>query len=175
MASKGGGVHVLENNALQIDGYTFLGCTLWTDYRLWPDPDAAMIIAGEGLCDHALILMARQRRVFRPWDAAKLFEGSATWLFQELGRHDPRRTIVVMHHAPSRLSIPPHYAGRPLNAAFASDLDDAIAKSGVALWVHGHTHDNVDYKIARTRVLTNQAGYGGKVGAGFDAGLIVEV
>jgi len=63
----------------------------------------------------------------------------------------------------------------PLNAAFASDLDDAIAKSGVALWVHGHTHDNVDYKIARTRVLTNQAGYSGKVGSGFDAGLVVEV
>lgn len=27
------------------------------------------------------------------------------------------------------------------------------------LWIHGHTHHNVDYRIGPTRVLTNQRGY----------------
>jgi predicted phosphodiesterase len=173
-ASDGGPVHVLENDAVQINGLTVLGCTLWTDYRIWPDEDAAMQLAGDRISDHYLIEMKRHKRLFRPWDAAKIFERSVAWLHEELGKHDPSRTIVVTHHAPSRLSIAPHHEGSALNAAFASNLDELVADSGIPLWVHGHTHDNVDYKIARTRVLTNQGGYAGKVSPGFNPGLIVE-
>jgi predicted phosphodiesterase len=176
--SNGGDVRVLENDAVEIDGFTFLGCTLWTDYRVWPDEDAAMLLAGERMNDHYVIEMRRQKRLFRPWDAVKLFERSVAWLHQELPKHDPARTIVVTHHAPSRLSIPPFHLGSPLNAAFVSDLDEIIADSRVALWVHGHTHENVDYRIARTRVLSNQGGYAarpGKVLPGFDPGLVVEI
>jgi hypothetical protein len=173
--SNGGDVHVLENDAFELDGFTFLGCTLWTDYRIWPDPDAAMLLAGDKLTDHYVIEMRRRKRLFRPWDAVKLFENSVAWLHQEMGKHDPARTIVVTHHAPSRLSIPAYHLGSPLNAAFVSDLDEIIADSRVALWVHGHTHDNVDYKIARTRILSNQSGYAGKVSPGFNPGLVVEV
>jgi Icc-related predicted phosphoesterase len=119
--------------------------------------------------------MRRLKRIFRPWDSVRLYEGSVAWLHEELRKHDPARTIVVTHHAPSRLSIPPQHRGNPLNAAFVSDLDQIIADSRVALWIHGHTHDNVDYRIARTRVLSNQFGYAGKALPGFDPALVVTV
>ena len=65
------------------------------------------------------------------------------------------------------------HAGSALNAAFVSDLDEMIAESRVRLWVHGHTHENVDYEIARTRILSNQCGYAGsRVLEGFDPGLV---
>ena len=171
-----GNVRVMENDAFELDGYTFLGCTLWTDYRVWHDPEAAMLLAGERLADHTLIQMWRHKRLFRPWDAAKIYEKSVVWLHEELKKHDPARTIVVTHHAPSRLSIPPFHAGSPLNAAFVSDLDQIIADSRVALWIHGHTHENVDYKIARTRILSNQGGYAGsKVLEGFKPDMVVKL
>jgi Icc-related predicted phosphoesterase len=176
--SNGGAVRVLENDVFELHGFSFLGCMLWTDYRVWPDEEAAMLLAGERMCDHTLIEMRRQKRPFRPWDAVKLFERSVAWLYQEFPKHDPARTIVVTHHAPSRLSIPPHHAGDPLNAVFVSDLDEIIADSRGVLWGHGHTHENVDYRIARTRVLSNQGGYAakpGKVLPGFDLELVVEV
>lgn len=174
--SGGGNVRVLENDAVEIDGFTFLGCTLWSDFRVWPDEDVAMFLAGERIADYYYIQVRRQKRLFRPWDGVKLFEKSVAWLHQEMATHDPARTIVVTHHAPSRLSIPPEHAGSPLNAAFVSDLDEIVAESRARLWIHGHTHSNVDYKIARTRVLSNQCGYpAGKSLPGFDAGLLVDV
>jgi len=35
-----------------------------------------------------------------------------------------------------------------------------ILKHQPTLWIHGHTHDNCDYIVGRTRVLSNQSGYG---------------
>ena len=32
--AKGSNVHVLENNAVEIGGFVFLGCSLWTDFQL---------------------------------------------------------------------------------------------------------------------------------------------
>jgi predicted phosphodiesterase len=174
--SQGGNVHVLENEAFECGGFTFLGCTLWTDFRVWPDEEAAMFLAGERIADYYYIQMRRLKRLFRPWDGVKLFERSVAWLHEELGRHDPARTIVVTHHAPSRLSIPPQHAGSPLNAAFVSDLDELVAESRIPLWIHGHTHENVDYRLARTRILSNQCGYAAtKYLPGFNAGLVVKV
>lgn len=97
------------------------------------------------------------------------------WLTREMSRHDPARTIVVTHHAPSPRSIPPYHSGNPLNAAFASDLDPLIRASGVPLWIHGHTHYNVDYKIGRTRIYSNQRGYVGEGLRGFEPGKLIEI
>src|SRR2546423_777594 len=97
------------------------------------------------------------------------------WVQQQLKQHEPSRTIIVTHHAPSLRCEPSFYAKSPLSAAFASILDDFVEHSRVPLWIHGHAHYNVDYKIGRTRVLTNQRGYPGEHCPGFDPGLIVEI
>jgi Icc-related predicted phosphoesterase len=92
-----------------------------------------------------------------------------------LARCNPARTIVVTHHAPSARSEAPFHKNSPLRAAFASELDELVATSGVPLWIHGHTHYNANYAIGSTRVLTNQRGYPDEPCTGFDPGLIVEV
>ena len=111
----------------------------------------------------------------RAEDTAESHADSVAWLKRELRARDPARTIVVTHHAPSARSIPPFYAGSPLNAAFASGLDALVAGSRVPLWIHGHTHYNVDYMIGETRVLTNQRGYPDEPAAGFNPELVVEL
>jgi len=170
----GSSIHVLENNAVEIDGITILGCTLWTDFRLMGDQDTSMLVADQGMNDFYLI-KSTQRRLFRPWESVKLFEKSVGWLKSELAKHDPARTVIVTHHAPSHRSIAPFQAGGSLSPAFASDLDDFIRKSGVPLWIHGHTHYNVDYKIGKTRIYSNQHGYAKGVLACFDPGAIVKI
>jgi hypothetical protein len=118
--------------------------------------------------------MKAEKRVFRPQDAARRHSESVAWLKTELSKVDPTRTIAVTHHAPSPRSIPAPYADDPLSAAFASDLEPFIESSGIPLWIHGHTHFNVDYTVGSTRILTNQCGYPGQRVAGFDAGLVME-
>jgi len=173
--TNGSQISVLENSGVEIDGYTFLGCTLWTDFKLAPDPGAAMQLAEQMMSDYSIIRFNPENRVLRAVDTARLHAESVVWLQNALAKCDRSRTIVVTHHAPSRRSKNPYHAYSPLNAAFASNLDSLVEESRVPLWVHGHTHYNVDYVIGSTRVLTNQHGYTDQPCAGFDSSLIVEV
>jgi Icc-related predicted phosphoesterase len=173
--TSGSHIHLLENNAVEIDGFAFLGCTLWTDSELFGDPEAAMRVADQRMCDFSLIERKSEKGFFRPWQSAQLFADSVAWLKGEFSKHDPAKTIVVTHHAPSPRSIPAGYAGNVLSAAFASNLDDFIKESGVRLWIHGHLHHNVDYRIGKTRVYTNQRGYPGGLLPGFEPSAVIRV
>ena len=173
--TDGSHIHVLENSAVELGGVTFLGCTLWTDFRLARDREYAMRSAEDIMSDYQVIQASAEHRPLRPEDTARLHLESVGWLRRELAKQDPARTIVVTHHAPSARSIPPYHAGSPLNAAFASNLDAFVEASRVPLWIHGHTHHNVDYIIGSTRVLSNQRGYPDQLAPGFDPGLVVEL
>ena len=173
--SVGSSIHVLENQALAIDGITILGCTLWTDFQLRGDAAHAMRNAERMMSDFSLIEFGPERRRLRAQDTARLHTESVAWLRRALAEHDRSRTIVVTHHAPSRRSEPSYHAHSPLSPAFGSNLDWLVEESGVPLWIHGHTHHNVDYAIGSTRILSNQRGYPNQPCPGFNARLVVEV
>jgi len=173
--TNGSNIHVLENDAVEIGGFAILGCTLWTDFALYGNRENAMAVADQGMPDYTAIQCKSEQRFFRPWRAAKMFADSVEWLRAELVRHDRSRTVIVTHNAPSGHSIDAEHAGKSLSASFASDLESLITESGVPLWIHGHTHNNVDYRVGATRIFTNQRGYPDKVLAGFDAGAVIEI
>jgi Icc-related predicted phosphoesterase len=173
--TDGSQIHLLENRAVEINGYTFLGCTLWTDFRLSPDPEGAMRAAEATMSDYSIIRFSPEGRVLRAGDTARLHAESVAWLRNELAKCDAARTIVVTHHAPSARSEASFHANSQLNSAFASNLDSLVEQCHVPLWIHGHTHYNVDYIIGSTRVLTNQRGYPDEVSKGFDPSLVVEI
>jgi hypothetical protein len=152
-----GNICLLENESVQIGDFTFLGCTLWTDFKLWPNADKAMLAAGDSMRDFHAIKTGT--KLFQPEDSLMMHVASARWLEHQLRKCNPERTVVITHHAPSEKSIPPFHLGSILSAAFASDLDWLVKKSRVPLWIHGHTHYSVDYKIGRTRIFSNQRGY----------------
>jgi Icc-related predicted phosphoesterase len=72
-----------------------------------------------------------------------------------------RKFVVVTHHAPSALSISEFYKNdRLMNGAFHSDLTDFILdRPQIALWCHGHMHNNSNYWVGETRVVCNPRGY----------------
>jgi predicted phosphohydrolase len=173
--TDGSHIHLLENSAVEIHGYTFLGCTLWTDFRLSHNPETAMQTAEAVMSDYRLIDFNSESRLLRARDTARLHAESVAWLGGALAKCDRARTVVVTHHAPSVRSEAPSQARSPLKPAFASDLDEMVGQSGVPLWIHGHTHYNVDYKMGSTRVLTNQRGYPEELCKRFDPSLVVEI
>jgi predicted phosphodiesterase len=168
-------LHLLENSAVEINGYTFLGCTLWSDFSIAADPEAAMRVAEERMNDYRIITNSNEKRALCARDTAEMHKESVVWLTDHLAECDPERTIVVTHHSPSQRSEAPYNSGSPLGPAFTSNLDALIERSGVPLWIHGHTHYNVDYRIGSTRVLSNQRGYPGEPCKGFDPGMVVEM
>lgn len=65
----------------------------------------------------------------------------------------------VTHHAPSFRSQHPRFAGSPIAGGFCSNLESRIQQWKPDLWIHGHVHDPMDYRIGKTQVLCNPWGY----------------
>ena len=156
-ASRKYGIHYLENSAVEVGGVRFLGCTLWTDYKLSDSADQlqSMRIAEGALADHRLILAGGGR--FSAKDALSLHIQSRTWLTEELKKPFAGKTVVVTHHGPHRNSVATRFRGNPVNPGFISDLSDLMQYAD--LWLHGHVHDGFDYMVGRCRVVANPAGY----------------
>lgn len=172
-------VHFLQNEQVVMDGVRFLGCTLWTNYRLTGNQPLAM-------------WDARQRMVrdFKKIRNAQFGKSSPTYMLDEhlkstqfLAEHLAMpfagKTVVVTHHAPTGASIPARFrtdGQSHLNSAYASNLEHLMGGEAVQLWVHGHTHDSVDVDIAGTRVVCNPRGYApSDVNCDFLPGMVVEI
>lgn len=184
------GVHFLENDAVEISGVRFLGCTLWTDYCLYGEERRreSMTHAQLFMSDFRLIKLDRKPRENQDWRefrAVKLIPEltrrrhaqSVAWLDQQLEQGDPDRTVVVTHHAPLGQSIPEYFQGDKLSPAYASNLTQLLGRS--KLWIHGHVHNNNDHMCGGTRVICNPRGYatpsGEHMNGNFNPRLILEV
>lgn len=169
-------IHILENDELIINGVRFLGCTLWTDYNLTGDPATAEFAAMQAINDYRRIRRSPSYSKLRAVDTAVIHRQSMFWLEEKLrGKERDDKTVIVTHHAPSARSIPWEFRQHILSAAFASNLDDFVQSSDATLWVHGHLHAGCDYKLGRTRVLSNPRGYPHEPNESFFAGLKVEI
>ena len=169
------GVNYLENQAVEIGGTVFLGCTLWTDFRLLGDPGIAGPVAASLLNDYRQIRTAPQYRRLKGRETAASHAASRVWLQTSLKEFAGKPIVVVTHHAPSARSIHPDSAGELVSAAYASALGPLVETSGAALWIHGHTHHSVDYDIGQTRVVANQRGYPDQFGTGFIPDLVINI
>jgi hypothetical protein len=180
--SAGTPVTVLDDDEAVVGGVRFLGSTLWSDFLLDGDGEArarAQAIARQTIRDFSRIRQAdRDDTLFTPEASAERFAIHAAWLGARLADRHDGPTVVVTHHAPSRGSVHPRFAGSPVNPCFVSDVAHLMGSDRVRLWIHGHTHDSFDYDVRGTRVLCNPRGYakdGINENASFDPGLVVEV
>lgn len=161
-AAAGTRVHFLENEEFHFAGVRFLGCSLWTDYKLHgaSTVSAAMQDAQTSLPDHDIIRTTEGK--FTPAHALALHEASRAWLEQKLDEVHDGPTVVVTHFAPHSASIHPWYLGNALNPASISDLTPLMGKA--QLWLHGHVHTSCRYDVIgpnglATTVVANPAGY----------------
>ncbi|UPT92437.1 metallophosphoesterase (plasmid) [Bradyrhizobium barranii subsp. apii] len=187
-------IHLLENDCVVVGGGTVrvAGASLWTDYRLFGDSNApaAMHAARVGMNDHRLIGWKRKPwERFRPQEAALLHAASRAFFVETFATpFDGLATVAVSHHAPHVGSVAARFESDILSAAFASTfLEELDSKRQVVdsqqpattlkppdIWVHGHVHDGVDYRVGSTRVIANPHGYG-RENAAFDPALVIEV
>ena len=172
------GIHLLDADEIVIDGTRFLGATLWTDFALYgADEDRvaqSMADAKRFMHDYRVIRYGAQGK-FRPEHGLDIHCQQLQWLERRLAEPFDGATVVVTHHLPHRQSIHPKYEGDPLNPGFASDLRHLV-RPPVRLWVHGHTHESLDYVVSGTRVVCNPRGYiPMQPNVAFDPLLVVEV
>jgi Icc-related predicted phosphoesterase len=161
------GIHFLNASTVILDGVRFAGAALWTDFALYGDREWALHAAGTGMNDYRLIRRRActpgQKGRFRlkPKDTAWYHAHQRSFIADMLATPFDGPTVVVTHHAPSARSLPPlPRDDQLLDPAYASDLEAMILARGPDLWIHGHIHQSVDYRVGRTRVVSNPKGYG---------------
>lgn len=159
-------VKIMDKETVEIDGYQFIGGTLWTDFN---DMDSTtMYNAEQAMNDYKGVKNTGDQVSwkFLPKHALRDHGDMRAYLQSCMDNYkDDHRTdnkiVVITHHAPSKSSIHEKYAADTLmNGNFATDMDQFIMDNPqIQLWIHGHMHDCFDYGIGGTRVLCNPRGY----------------
>lgn len=172
-----GKVYFLENEAVEIEGIRFLGCTLWSDFNLYGNALYHAQCVRRNLLDYAAIRVDEKGdiRGLSTSDVRLFHLISRNWLTDQLAQSNSLPTVVVTHNAPARGSIADCYAGDPVTTGFVVNLEEMIGRFQPRLWVHGHTHHSFDYHIGETRVICNPHGYGDENLSFFIPGLVVEI
>ncbi|MGE8064500.1 metallophosphoesterase [Pseudomonas sp. NPDC089569] len=180
--AQGTQIHVLERSEHVHEGVRFLGCTLWSDYRLYDDPQArahGIDLATTLVRDFSRIKISPDfDDLFSPAVSQLVFLQTVAWLQDCFTRDSTTPTVVISHFAPTRSSISPIFRDSPINSSFVSDLEERILAWQPALWLHGHTHGSFDYRVGNTRVVCNARGYaknGINENAGFNDALVIEL
>lgn len=148
-------IHLLEQSSVEIDGVTFAGGTLWSDFELFWTPAASAQLAEYYMNDY--------RRIRRD-DFSKLRASDTKGIFVKTIKYlDSLRSadklVVVTHHAPSDKSVRLEWKTNAATPAYASNLEDFIKQLKPKYWLHGHLHTSCDYMIGDTEVVSNCFGY----------------
>lgn len=157
IASKYPHIHILEKEHIDINGVRFIGCTLWTDFKImgsFYEKEAKSWCASH-VGDFSLI--KKQSNSFQPWtveDMCVEHEKSVQYLEHMLLREPfAGERVVVTHFAPHIKSVP---MDNLIGAYIASDQERLMGFS--AYWIHGHIHHVNNYDLHGTKVLSNSRG-----------------
>ncbi|MBX5195740.1 phosphohydrolase [Rhizobium sp. NZLR10] len=188
---EGTGIHLLENQSIEMAGCRFIGATLWTDFAVSVGEDEHIPPEERRAIAFGLVpsLMADFSCIYRSdarspgengmvtvHEILKRHIASRSFLDRELEKPFAGRTFVVTHHAPLIQSFDARFYGDVTNAAFGSDLSDLIARRRPSVWIHGHIHRFMDYMASKTRVICNPHGYGGERGtSGFRPAFVIDL
>ncbi len=178
--------HFLQNETVVIDEVRFIGTTLWTDFNLNNAQPMDMMYAQQVMNDYYQIHEEcenyPQGKKLSPHTVLTEHHIARHFIRSELEKPFDGKTVVVTHHGPTELSIDVDFKAERSNAFFVSRLENLIFEFEPVLWVHGHVHRSVNYKIGDTKVIANPRGYPLNWGPAarmenlnFDPNLLIEI
>lgn len=153
-------IKILCPGALSLEGFRFIGATLWSNLHLKGQLPTPYALVEHYLADFRYI--GREDRLFSAEDCVALNIEERAFLRSEIeeARKVGEVPIVVTHFVPTQLAIADKFKGDSLNGYFICDCDDLMEEFKLPLWMFGHSHVRVDFTHpAGTRIVSNAFGY----------------
>lgn len=142
------GIEYLNKDTVELFGYTFVGCTLWSDLnqKYWYSMNPLIYTC------------------FKSYESfVSTHKNHVEWLDKTLSKLNTDKVIVITHYLPSKKLIAgefsqPQYAIS--NTAYFTDLEWMIQKyrNKLVYWFCGHSHITEVMKINKTIVYLNPMG-----------------
>lgn len=151
----------LQMGYADIKGVRFFGCTLWSNFLLNGKEEMPWVVhSAQGKLADFRAISYGEDGLIRSTDTKKLFNENIEWLSKAIDECPSNmKKVICTHFGPERGCVSPEFAGDELNAYFVNDLSEFMVEKEPDLWLFGHTHFNVDYRVGKTRIVSNQKGY----------------
>jgi len=161
-AAAGSLVHVVENEAIEIDGVEFVGASLWTNFALFGEMTvpAAMRIAEERMNDYRRIRTHEYSRKLRAADTLAYHNASVDFLRRHCAQDPDRRRVIVTHHSIDPFALPVAIRDDLIAASYSSRHLGLVHELHPQYWLSGHIHQSTDRFVGTTRLISNPKGYG---------------
>lgn len=154
-----GRVKILDPGSVVIDGYTFLGATMWSDLKLKGYHDLFDFQVQNSIADFKWGFTPERMRQIHTSETHYLTSA----LVAERVMDNIDQTIVITHFVPTQMCVHPKWVSSPLNPYFTNDQDWIMEEYNPAAWIFGHTHDRFDIAHpSGVRVVGNPFGYVGE-------------
>ena len=182
------GVHWLDCESVEIEGHRILGAPLWYG-RSRPPPGMMSTDEEWARGIRRFYHPGAKCKIVSTWPDFEEIQGFGDWVYEENARAQKffldnlrEGDIAVTHMLPSRQCVQPKFERSTTNCFFVSDMTPLIEDRKPALWLHGHTHESVDFRLGATRIVCNPFGYApgpssreGEVNPRCDLSMVVEV
>lgn len=157
-------VSFLQNSYKEINNKIFIGCTLWTDFKLGGYYSFTKTYGNYRSLDSYIrgnILDNNISRRLTMDDTIREFNKSTAFIDYICKEFPDKEIIVITHHCPSMLCSAPKFRDSILNPALISYLEPFIKEhTNIKTWICGHCHrDPLDTYIGQCRLLMNSRGY----------------
>jgi 3',5'-cyclic AMP phosphodiesterase CpdA len=159
------GATLVQKQELRYGDVRLPCCTLWTDFALLGDPEAAMLKASYSMLDYDRISRIKPTRSgnhvpIMPEDTLALHRDHRAWLEAALAAPHfagpAGRTVMITHHGPHPLVAGPLDA---LSPCFHSDLSALIDRHQPEAWFFGHSHYRLRAQTGATDLRNVAIGY----------------
>ena len=170
------GYNVLHwDNSIELQGYTFVGGTLFTNFRQneYTQDDLDQFeynkhFARNGIYDF-ISIRSEVGKFISPEEYVTMFNQT----YNNINKYRNQENVVVITHFPPHISCQdPAYFGSPLNPYFSLNIE----VTGFKTWLCGHTHTAKDLTTDGCRIVINPYGYPYEHDKnGFRNNLIIEV
>lgn len=164
---------ILEDDLLNINGVTFIGSTLWTNFN--NNSPTVTHFAESGMMDYRCIyqkdpieLKYTERHGHRPIHRQacittdfiyNIHQASLNFISTSVIKCNGPK-VVITHHPIISKALNQTHSGNLLDYAYYSDYGNWLAdQKDIVYWISGHTHQPMEYKVGDTLCLSNPQGY----------------